>query len=661
MSKHYFHIGRGIFIIIILVIIAGHAFLPVFGYSGANPFDTPEPISKSQDTKSFAEKKRILVLHSYHEGYIWTDRITQGMQKVLSPYSNVELFINYMDTKRYTDSLYFSRYADVLEIKYQHHNFDAVILCDDNALNFHLQYHERLFPDIPVVFCGINDFTPDRIKGYDNYTGVMESYEEEGTLELILDLHPETEDIIFITDNTTSGQLFKDRMIRAEKTLPAQTRIKYIHNKSPEEIKDVVKGASEHTVFLWGIYLRTPEGTALTLKEGVQIIKENTQLPVYCIWDVVGYGVIGGKITSPEFQGEKTAKLVLRIFNGEKPGDIEVSPSPVVYKFDFHELKKLNLDYEDLPQESILINEPFSIYKAYRKQINRIIAFVIFLIVVISILFIFNRRLIKTENELTNKNSELHKKTILLADTNLRLEAAMEKAQESDKLKTTFLANLSHEIRTPMNGILGFTTLLKKEDVSKKDRKRYLDIISQSGHRMLSIINDLIDISKIESGQVKLYLQDVDVKRVGTDALNFFTPKAEEKGLTLEYHPEENKNECIINTDKGKLEQILYNLIKNALKFTKSGGVNFGYSFTNNSIEFYVIDTGPGIPSEYQRIIFERFRQVDDSTRREEEGSGLGLAISKAYVDMLGGKIEVISEEGKGSKFFFSIPCHKKA
>jgi len=236
------------------------------------------------------------------------------------------------------------------------------------------------------------------------------------------------------------------------------------------------------------------------------------------------------------------------------------------------------------------------------------------------------------------------------------LIAAKEKAVESDRLKSLFLANISHEIRTPMNGILGFAELLKEPDLSAENQLEFVNVIESSGQRMLNIINDLIDISKIEAGEMTIRIRPADINELLREIHLFFLPEAKKKDLRINYHCTNPGEEFTIETDGMKLNQILTNLIKNAIKFTKEGSIDFGYQLLGQTLEFYVADTGPGIPEEHREQIFERFRQSSLNLTRNYEGAGLGLAISKAYVEMLGGTIRVESDLGKGSRFIFDIP-----
>jgi signal transduction histidine kinase/CheY-like chemotaxis protein len=237
-----------------------------------------------------------------------------------------------------------------------------------------------------------------------------------------------------------------------------------------------------------------------------------------------------------------------------------------------------------------------------------------------------------------------------------KLIKAKEHAEESDRLKSAFLANMSHEIRTPMNSILGFAELLKTEDLTGKQQKEYIQIIKKGGDRLLNIINDIIDISKIESGQMKVSVTKTNINEQIEYISSFFRPEAEEKGLQLIFKNTLASKDAVISTDKEKIFSILTNLVKNAIKFTREGFIELGYRKKEKLLEFYVKDTGIGIRQEQQEFIFERFRQGSDSLVRNYEGAGLGLSISKAYVEMLGGKIRVDSEPGKGSVFYFTIP-----
>jgi len=236
------------------------------------------------------------------------------------------------------------------------------------------------------------------------------------------------------------------------------------------------------------------------------------------------------------------------------------------------------------------------------------------------------------------------------------LNEAKAKAEENDKLKSAFLANMSHEIRTPMNGILGFSELLKEPMISGEEQEKYISIIQKSGVRLLNIINDVVDISKIEAGQMGTVMSETNVNEKIDYTYNFFKPAAEKKGIHLSCYKSLPLTQSIIKTDGEKLHAILTNLVNNAIKFTHEGSIEFGYKRKDLFLEFYIKDTGIGVSQAQKEIIFERFIQGGKLLTSNFEGTGLGLSISKAYTEMLGGKIWIESEEGNGSVFYFTIP-----
>lgn len=244
-----------------------------------------------------------------------------------------------------------------------------------------------------------------------------------------------------------------------------------------------------------------------------------------------------------------------------------------------------------------------------------------------------------------------------VTESKLMLEELMKakvKAEESDRLKTAFLANLSHEIRTPMNGILGFMELLRMQGLSIDLREEYINYVRLSGERLLNTINDIIDISKIESGAIIISESVVDVNDIVRNQYDLFRAEAEIKGLDFKLEGFSNSLSVII--DRKKLESILSNLLRNAVKFTSRGYIHLSYWHEDGKLVFKVSDSGIGIASDRILNIFDRFVQADFSFTRTHEGLGLGLAISKAYADMMGGNINVQSQPDEGSTFILTLP-----
>jgi PAS domain S-box-containing protein len=236
------------------------------------------------------------------------------------------------------------------------------------------------------------------------------------------------------------------------------------------------------------------------------------------------------------------------------------------------------------------------------------------------------------------------------------LIAAKEKAEESDRLKSAFLANMSHEIRTPLNSIIGFSELMADPDYDPAQQIQFAQIINSSGNNLLSIISDIMDISKIEAGQVQVKKQLYSVNQLVADIQKEYYFKAIEKGIDLVIDPSNLLEEVTVESDETKVRQILVNFVGNAIKFTKEGHIGIGFKTAGDFVQFHVKDTGIGIPKDYHDKVFERFRQVESANTRKYGGNGLGLAISKSLVELLGGRIWMESEQGKGSTFYFTIP-----
>lgn len=271
-------------------------------------------------------------------------------------------------------------------------------------------------------------------------------------------------------------------------------------------------------------------------------------------------------------------------------------------------------------------------------------------------------------NELGQITNYISVKEDITHRKNLEKEllAAKEKAEESDRLKTAFLQNMSHEIRTPLNAISGFSGMLNKPDLSEEKRKSFTSIIRNSSTQLISIVSDILTISSLETKQERLSIEKVCINNIILDLLAIFKMQAFNQNLSLFAKQDLNDLQSEVYTDKTKITQILTNLISNALKFTHEGTVEFGYVYCSEVpdgkslqqalIKFYVKDTGIGIKPEFHEKIFERFHQADLSISQKYGGTGLGLSISKGFTELLGGKIWLESEPGKGTTFFFTIP-----
>lgn len=358
------------------------------------------------------------------------------------------------------------------------------------------------------------------------------------------------------------------------------------------------------------------------LTKGIPKDKFKSYLCKNNLWDNATPIVIGGRHLGNLFTGQF-------FYEGEKPDDAIFREQAARYGFDEKE-------YMDALNRVPVYSREF---------INDVMSFFIKLSSMISTLSHANITLAKI--------LEQHKRT------EQALLIAKEKAEESDRLKTAFLLNVYHEIRTPMNGILGFMELLNKPGLGEKERSNFISIINKSGERLMNTINDIVEISKIEIGDIQVNFERIDLEELMQNCYNFFDIQTLEKGLKFEITNQVTGDDALFISDKVKLDGILMNLIKNAIKFTDKGKIEIGNYIKDGCLWLYVTDTGRGIPENKRAVIFNRFMQADLALTRGYEGLGLGLSIVKSYVQALKGTIEVISTEGTGTTFLVSIPCHQ--
>ncbi len=637
-------------------------------------------------------KKRVLVLNAYHEGFHWTDRIMNGIKTVCNQNKNIELFINYMDSKRCSDSLYFDQLKNMYSYKYKQVVFDAIISTDDHALDFLLNYRDSIFPRVPAIFCGINDYKPSRIANHHYFTGVHESYDVDGTIKLILKFHPNTKEIAIISDATLSGKAFNDRIKRVEPNFKDVLSFKYLTNLSPTEITQELQSISKETVLIWSIYIRKPDNTVFTSEESIQFIASHTSQPVYCVWDVVGKGVVGGKITDPFYQGKRSAEMMLDILQEADISKIRVEGSPLVYKFDYNLIKKFNISESLLPDDSIIINKPFSFYEANRGKIIGISALIIFLLVVIIILTYLFQKQKHVKLEISNKNKRLEETRVLLEESNARLKIALDVARKSQELekvnkklreneriqqqlnkelrvlnltKDKFFAIIAHDLRSPFNSILGISEILEDsfDSYDTEQQKFFLSSMNATIQNTYKLLENLLLWSRSQLGNIDFKPEEVNLYYLTNETIELLEQAARNKSISLLNKIPDN---IYVDADKDLLLSIIRNLVSNAIKFTKSEGeVVLNACVTaiganQKVVKISVKDNGVGIPKDMQLKLFDISESTSTKGTQKEAGTGLGLILCKEFVEKHNGKLWVESKVGKGSEFIFTIPFSNK-
>ena len=312
-----------------------------------------------------APPRQLLVLHSYNQGYKWTDEITRGIEAALRGRAQaVKVHYEYMDTKRVADPAYFNLLYETYKYKFAKSPFDAIISSDNDAFNFLLAYRDDLFPGTPVVFCGVNDFEPARLRGARLFTGVNETADLKATLELALKLHPAARRVVVINDTTTTGRIMHKQIDDLIPAFRANVQFVFLEDLAMPQILASVEKLGPDSLVFYTLFSRDGTGRFFEYHEAFSLIAAQCPVPIYGVWDFyLGYGMVGGKLTNGFSQGETTAAMALRILNGEKIENVPiVMQSPNRYMFDYRQLQRFGLAYAPLPEGSIVLDKPAPLF-----------------------------------------------------------------------------------------------------------------------------------------------------------------------------------------------------------------------------------------------------------------------------------------------------------
>ncbi len=358
-------------------------------------------------------KPRVLVLHSYHYGFTWSDSISKGIRSVFEERKyKAELLFEFMDTRRIASEEYFQELKSLYKVKYRGRPIDVIICSDDHALNFMLNMGEKVFPDVPIVFCSVSGYNPSMRKGR-QLTGLIESIDIKATLDVALKLHPGIKEVAVITDMTRTGRALKTKADKVFLPYQHRLRFKYLEGLVVEDLWQQVSLLSNETIIFLFIFSRDKAGHVFSHEENLENLDKYSKVPIYAVWEFyLGHGIVGGKLTSGTAEGNIVGKMALRILDGEKASDIPPSLSPVQYMFDYNQMKRFNVKESMLPENSIIINKPFSFYKKYKLVVwTTILIFLILVTTIIILNFnIFKRK--RAEEAL----QESEKRYRLLAD-----------------------------------------------------------------------------------------------------------------------------------------------------------------------------------------------------------------------------------------------------
>lgn len=478
------------------------------------------------------------------------------------------------------------------------------------------------------------------IHEYNIVGGIFYHYDIEKNLELTKKLFPQTKKIALVTDFTLGGLAMQSHVVsHMKRHKDIQLVLFDGRSNTVFSICNKLKAADKSNTVLWIGTWRIDSSENYSLTSTADVLqKANPQLPAISLSSVgMGNWSVAGYIPEYSAQGNILADLAKEYLHGEKHNLFHIIKSK--YSFDMKELKNFHRENAKLPADAITLNTPYDFFEANRSIILTAIGIFLFLSVCLMLSVYYILKMQRMKNSLQKQSTELKK--------------AKDAAERANNVKTSFIANMSHEIRTPLNAIVGFANLMGEDDYDKDEKQQFCHIIQENSNLLLNLINDILDISKIESGKLPICLEQCDVFDLcRTSMLSVKQARCQDNVEYIEDFPKEEK--LIVTTDPIRLKQVIINLLTNASKYTRKGFIKLCIhpDYESGLITFAVTDTGCGIPEDKAEIVFERFVKLNQYV----QGTGLGLSLSKVIIESMGGKIWVDTSYKEGARFVFTHP-----
>ncbi len=598
--------------------------------------------------------KKVLVVNSYHVGYKWTDDITRGILEILGEYNDVLTYVEYLDTKRFSNEFDNDFFYNHFHNKFHGEKFDLIITSDNDALDFVLKNSQsELFNNIPHVSCGIgNPYDYEHIVGLWLVHEVLTYHE---SIELIMEFFPELQEFVYVTDALTTGQIYIDDLQEMFCTHYPDVELTIYDCINLDSLPDFFSGVAYPSVVYVAVVSSDCNGNPVNEFDVAEIISKSTSAPLFSGYFVESLeNFIGGVTMDGVLNGQIAAQIAADLlYRPEIPlKKIYVPEATAV--FDYNLLKKQEISLSKLPDDVVLLNKPESFWEKNKRILLISGAIILNLLLIILILY---------RSVLIHRNLENE------------LRFAIDKSNESNRLKSVFLENVSHEMRTPLNSIIGFSDVLL-ETMPDDEHKNFVRIISDSALDLNSIISDMFDFSLLKSHKAEIDVSEFDFNDVLKQALgeNVVKSQLESKNLQLIINIQPENDKILIKADRDKLFQVLKHIISNAAKYTLSGSVTISCAYATTSKPFFpeltqvhtekkflaigIKDTGKGISKEFMPYLFDPFRQDNEENTNANRGLGLGLSISKSIVEIMGGKVEAESTPDKGTTMMFTIPVN---
>ncbi len=613
--------------------------------------------SRAQEAK---DKKQdvYLIITSYNpDTQRMSDFITDIENSVIGIDPKAEIIIEDLGCKSFSEESFLWKHqmANVLD-KFNNSHLKTIILLGQEAWAAFLQ-QDSIPENVPFfsAFASVNGIElPEDSVGYDwfpesiNTTvkastlgrggGYLNQYNVIENIRLIKKLYPLTENIVFVSDNTYGGVSLQALIKKEMKRYPG-LRLTLLdgRNLTINDAEDIMRNLHHNSAVLLGTWRAKKDGIGLTNTSLVKLGTANPKIPFFTITNT-GFGTVavGGYVPVYGTHADIVSKQISDFYKGYKDS-VRFITGRCEYKFDKAMLEKMKIKESQLPKESIIVQNEDPRVRQYRT-----------FAIVLSVISCGMLLLAVTLLILHSRNKKLRFK---LLEHETELIEAKERAEESDKLKSAFLANMSHEIRTPLNAIVGFSNLLCVEDPAPEERLRYNNFITKNSDILLTLINDILDISRLETDQIKFVYQNTDILSICNNVLSTIKHQSKPE---IDYIVDPECKSFYLVTDPQRLTQVLLNLTTNANKFTEKGSISLKYIVDDRGkkVVFSVTDTGCGIPKEKYESVFQRFGKLNEFT----QGTGLGLAICSQIVKRFGGKIWIDPEYTSGTRFCFSIP-----